>query len=304
MHLRSLWWVLLPAVGLAELAGQFVVTQRAPRPEAYRELGPLISKLRRNEELVVMAPRWAEPLVRRELGNAMPVEQLARPDETLFASAIEISALGATSPELSQWPVTNEARVGDFTVRVRKNPSPARPLFSFVDAVEQGRAQVLDAGSSERTCPFTARARVSAGSLPSPPTFPARRFQCRGGEFFFVGVTVIDDQDYRPRRCIWAHPPAEGSRVVRFERVPLGRTIYGYTALPWLIMRDGLGTPVQLAVRVGERVVGRVEHRDTEGWSHFEFPTGAEPGALGDVTFEVQSERPDYRHFCFYADTR
>jgi hypothetical protein len=307
--MRAAWLALtVPALGLLELAAHFAFARRAPTLDEWRGVRGSVAELRGSQGLVVVAPHWAEPLARHAFGDElMPLDEVARPDESGFARAVEVSLLGRSAPELAGWRSVEERRAGRFRLRVLENPSPVRVLFDFVEHVAPPHLSAFharEAGGERQPCAWNPRARVSNGGLGGNPTFPARRFECPGGEYFFVGVTVIDDQhEYRPRRCIWAHPPEHGSLLLRFAAVPLGAVVRGHAGLPWLIHRDGSGTPVELRVRVGGREIGRVLHHDVEGWKRFELPTGA-AGRREDVELEVSSERAAHRHFCFQADTR
>jgi hypothetical protein len=302
MSRARLLWLGVPAAGVLELALSFFFSHRAPRVEEWPALREPVAALRQHGELVVVAPEWAEPLARQALGDElMPLRDLARPDESAYARAIEISAMGKESPELAGWKAESERRVGRFTVRVRDNPHPETVAFDFVDQLSPEHVRV-EAGT--RPCPFRTNAPLSSGGLGGNPTFPARRFACPSGESFFVGVTVIDDDhEYRPRRCIWAHPTPDGPMRIHYRDVPLGAVIRGYGALPWLIFRDGAGAPVELEIRVDGASIGSFVHRDTDGWSGFSFPTG-HAGETHDVDFEVRAAEIKDRHFCFQADTR
>src|SRR5690606_31423582 len=112
-----------------------------------------------------------------------------------------------------------------------------------------------------------------------------------GQDWSFVGVTVIEDQGYRPRRCIWAHPASRGTLEIHFEAVTLGTTLRGYGGLPWLFEREWHGTPIELEVLVGGESVGTWEHRDGEGWKRFELSTAAFAGKQLPVDFRVRSRR-------------
>ncbi len=118
--------------------------------------------------------------------------------------------------------------------------------------------------------------------------FPRERYACSGGPAYFVGVTIIDDQDYRPRRCIFAHPTVGGSLRLTFADVPLGKVIRGHAGLSYFLARDGLGTPVELSAFAGDRELGRHEHHDEWGWREFEFSTGDFAGTTQDVDFEIE----------------
>ncbi|HMJ10585.1 MAG TPA: hypothetical protein VK524_04215 [Polyangiaceae bacterium] len=304
---RWVWvWVLVPLLGAAELVAYWVFAGRAPRPDAWKEAREQVLPLRRRSELLVVAPSWAEPLARQAFGEElMPLADVARPDASGRTRAIEVSILGQRADEVAGWRETSRKRHGAFEFRVLENPKPVQVRFDFVEGLAPERARVTELlPGGERECAWNARAPISSGSLPSPPTFPARRFQCQGGDYFFVGVTVIDDENYRPRRCIWAHPTGPHALRIRFAQVTLGSTVRGYGMFPWLILRDSMGTPLQLHVAIAGQRIGTFVYRDGQGWTGFEFPTGKYRGQRADVDFEVSSENIHNRHFCFQADTR
>jgi hypothetical protein len=298
-------WLVIPVAGLGELAAHFYFARRAPTPGEWQGARSALVELKKPGDLVVIAPDWGDPLARMAFGEElMPLRDVARADESAYARAVEVSVLGRDAPELAGWRITDQRTSGRFRFRVFENPAPARVSFDFVERLGPNGVRVVEkTAAAELDCAWNPKARVETGSLPGPPTFPPQRFACQGGQQFFVGVTIIDDQRYRPRRCIWAHPTPHGPLVIRFDAVPLGASIRGHAGLPWLIMRDGLGPPVELEVRAGGRSLGTFVHRDQDGWSGFEFPTG-QPGAIAAVEFEVRSTSTRERHFCFHADTR
>lgn len=301
---RAALWLALPAVGLLELAGHFYFRNQAPSLEQWREVAPEVARLREARELVVVSPRWAEPLARHALGDEqMPLADVARADATAHSRAIEVGILGTRSEELGGWRVISEKQSDKFLLRVLENPTPARVQFDFIDGARPERASVFEVREGQRlSCPFTESARVSNGGLGGNPTFPARRFDCPSGEWFFVGQTVIDDQEFRPRRCLWAHPTPGGPLVLRYSQVPLGEVVRGYGGLPWLLFRDGIAGTVEVEVRVGDRSIG-VHTQRSAAWTPFSFATGA-AGSKADVEFEIRSENVADKHFCFQADTR
>ena len=216
-----------------------------------------------------------------------------------------MSILGQRAPELSRWRTLEEKQAGRFHFRVLDNPAPAKVLYNFVDHVDPRDADAhQQIGPTRRDCPWNPHARRSDGDLLGHVAFPGRRFECGQSDEMFVGVTIIDDQNYRGRRCIWAHPPGGGPTVVRFKHVPIGHTLHGYGGLSWFLTRDGAGTPIELTVKIDGQSIGTVVHRDVEGWKGFDLPTGAHAGHTADVEFEVRSDNPEQRGFCFYADSR
>lgn len=295
----------LPLVGVIELVAHLYFARRAPSFDAWAELREPVRSLRAPGDLIVVAPPWADPLVRRALGDElMPVRDLARPDITRYASALEISIFGQSSPELAGFREVAREQRGKFLLRRLENPSPARVVFDFTDHIRPPFADVRGTDPPV-ACPWNPRATIQAGGLGGHPTFPAERFECPSGVFFNVGVTVIADQDYRARRCIWSHPLARGEIVTRFRGVPLGRSIRGHGGMYWPIERELAGAPITLTVRVDGDVIGAYTHVDGDGWSLFDLPLGAHAGAASaEVEFAVTTTNYNHRHFCFEADTR
>jgi hypothetical protein len=307
MNWTRFLWLLVPVLGLIELVAHYAFAHRAPTQEEWLGVRESVAALRQNGELVVVAPRWADPLARRAFGESlMPLRDVARPDETGYPRALEVSALGARAPELVDWRVIEERTSGSFRLRLLENPTPVRVQFDFVEALGPERVKVFERVSAQtRECPFNPQARRDTGYLGGPPAFPGRRFTCSGGDWFFVGATVIDDPEYRPRRCIWAQPVPNGATLVRFAQVPLGAKIRGHAGVPWLILRDARGAPIELEVRVAGRSIGTHVYREDHRFEPFEFGTGGHAGKVADVEFEIRSSvGGGERQFCFHADTR
>ncbi len=308
---RFAWWLarygalLLALAGLAELLAHFYFSQRAPRQPEYDGLVAAVDGLRGAGELVVVAPAWAEPMVRKALGDErMPLSDLGRPDVDGYAAAVEISILGQEAGELSGWQEQQQQSHGRFRLRRLTNPTPRPVKLDFVTALSP-QTRVFMSRAPSKPCRWWPKAPLRAGGLGGHPTFPAQRFVCPGSAFLNVGVTVIADQDFRPRRCLWAHPPASGALVIRYPKVDLAETIVGHGGMYWIIERTRKGAPVELLVKVDGELVGRATHADGDGWSPFSFALGQHAGKRGaSVSFSISS--PDYRHrhFCFEARTR
>ena len=298
-------WLIVPALGLGELGAHVWLSRRAPRVEEWQDLAAPVRRLKRPADLLVVAPLWAEPIARHAFGDGpFPLEQLGRADASTFARAVEVSALGAHSDETRGWRVVSEEPHGRFTLRVLENPAPIVPRYRFIEHVLPSDLDVaVVEGESETPCPFTDRARVSTGGLHGHVAFPRERFQCPGGEASFVGVTVIDDQNYLPRRCIWTHVPPRGKLRLRFARVPLATKIRAWAGVSYFLYRDGTVPPASIAFRADGRALGEHEHRDEWGFRGFSFDT---PGAFErttDLDVEVSSEAPG-RDLCFVAESR
>lgn len=305
MKLLSWAFLAVPLAGVVELAAHLWLARRPPSFDDWYGVTDAVRAMKQPGDLVVIAPAWADPAARRALGDdLMPLRDVARPDVTRYAHAVEVSILGERSPEVAGFREVDRREVGRFVLRRLDNPAPAHVVYDFVDHLDPA---VVDVRGTEppAACRWNPRAAVVAGGLGGHPTFPATRFECPGGVFFNVGVTVIADEDFRPRRCLWSHPFARGEIVTRYRDVPLGRVIRGHGGMYWIIEREKKGAPITLTVRVDGDVVGRVVHRDGDGWASFELPLGAHAGAAAaTVEFAVSSPRYRDRHFCFEADTR
>jgi hypothetical protein len=305
MVLRTLAWLCVPLAGLVELGGHFYFSTRAPKVEDWVRSKHAVGALRHEGDLIVVAPDWAEPNARLAFGDPwFPLAAVARPDETAYARAVEIGIVGASAPELRGWKLVEQRREGKFTYRVLENPRPAKVLFDFVDHVPEATVADINAAGAAAPCHWNPKAARAAGGLHGDPAFPSQRHECAGGSGRFVGVTVIEDEKWRGRRCIWAMPPNRGALSIRYSAVTLGPVVRGYAALPQWVEREKRGAPVEMEVLVAGETVGKYVHRDGDGWKPFSFSTGAHAGSAGDVEFQVSSSRPHDRQFCFQADTR
>jgi hypothetical protein len=297
--------VVIACLGLLELGFQLHFSRAAPGIDSWKALKAEVAGLLAPGTLVVVAPEWAEPNARLALGSElMPLGHVARPDESGFERALEISILGERAPALKGWRLEAERRSGGFVLRSLLNPNVVPVSYDFLAHLEPPSAsvRVLRDGAPE-PCPW-GNAKVSNGDLGGHPTYPRRRFSCRGAEWSMVGATVIEDQNYRPRQCIWAHPSNVGTLEIHFDAVPLGAVISGYGGLPYLFEREWHGTPVELDVLVAGQLIGTFKHTDGEGWKRFELDTSAFAGRSEPVDFRVRSRSIKERQFCFQASVR
>jgi len=301
-------WLLLASsalVGALELAGQLYFSRAAPRLRDWMALRPMVEQLAAGGMLIVITPRWAEPNARLAFGDElMPLRHVARAEDSGFERALEVAISGQSADERRGWQLESELRSGRFRLRRWHNPSAEKPLYDFLAHVEPPALSVaIEDGTRVGDCSF-GPARVSNGDLFGHPTFPSPRYSCSNNEWQFVAPTVIEDQSYEPRRCIWAHPPSHGTLRLRFAAVPIGAKIRGHGGLPYFFEREEHGADIELELRVGAEFVGKYRHTDGEGWKEFEFSTQQFAGQIQPVEFRVHTARASRREFCFQAETR
>jgi hypothetical protein len=297
---------LLPIVALGEVVAQEYFRRRAPTEQDWALLEPKVKALYRPGTWVTVAPDWAEPLLRFHLGETyFPIEVLARSDDDGLSRAIVVSFFGQTNNALWRWERKQSENVGPFTVTWFENPHPEPAKYRLIEHIAPASLEVFDGVSGDpKVCAYTSQARVSTGGLGGNPTLPASRFVCPAGEPYGVAVTTIDDEHFRPRRCIFAHPSPNGPLTLLFHDVPLGKKIVGHAGLPWLISRDGVGSPIELTVNLDGERLGRHVVIDQKGYERFEWETRARDNRLVDLEIVITTERAQNRRLCFTLETR
>jgi hypothetical protein len=295
------FWLLLPGLGVAELAAHVWFASRAPRAEEWRDLARAVNAVKRSGEPVVVAPEWAEPFAREAFGDrAFPLDELARSDDAAVRRVFEVSALGARYTATQSWRTVSETRSGRFTLRVLENPAPLRVRYRFSEHVNPRELAVaLVAGARVVPCEYSQHALVFAGGLHGEVAFPRERFVCPGMASAFVGVTIIDDQGYRPRRCIWAAPPPGVTLRLTFSGVPFGPALRGFGGLSYFLFRDSDAPPITLDLATEGAALGSYVHEDAWGWHSFRIGTEALAGRTGTLELSVHAGPASQRDFCF-----
>ncbi len=303
----------VPAIGLIELGAHVVQTRSVVRDGDWKAAREYVASQAKAEDLVTFAPGWVDPIGRQQFGPEIAtVEREARPDETRFARAFDVSIRGARSPALSTWAHAGERRFGDVTVTTLENPAPAHVLDDLVSLANPQRMRASRIEGERETPCTSSRESVASGGLGFGPALPAERFTCPGGGF--VAVSVVADHLSRPHRCIYAPPPGgKGLLRLRFSSVRIGRTLHGHHGLYVEAERNQRGAPVTITFKVGNVLVGSVVHQDGDGWKPFEFDTSEvatdpQDGDAGerraDLVAEIAAPNAERRMYCFEADTR
>jgi hypothetical protein len=298
----------IPLLGVVELLLAITFSHRAPTEPEWGAARSRVAELRKQADAIVIAPWWSEPYARKAFGDELlPLRDVARPDATRYKKLVEVSAVGQHLAEVSDWRVLSDEALGSsLRARVLENPQPVTLTTDFVDRIEEGRAEALHRFSNrDDVCTFRTNEPIVAPGLFGHPAMPARRFVCGNQPWLSVGVTVQDDLDFHARRCIWSHPPAGGSVVVRFPDTTLGSVIHGHMGIHATVEREKRGAPIELDVSVDGDVVGHARHEDGEGWALFVAPLGAHANEKNArVEFTFRTADANERHLCWEADSR
>ena len=86
-----------------------------------------------DQDLIVAAPAWADPVLRLRLGDLIPPKMAGRLDHQRFSRVWELSQRGAEAPEADGARVKAERRFGRLRVRLLRTPSRWPPTYDFVD---------------------------------------------------------------------------------------------------------------------------------------------------------------------------
>jgi hypothetical protein len=294
-------------VAVVETVGHFTIQARVvPDGDWQAAAGHLRQANLSPTDALLLAPDWVSPVARVALGDLMTEQRAAYSDLAGFTRAFELSARGRRHPALTGLDATEVTRVGMLTVReYALGPSPV--LYDLTDHLEHASVS-LHRRDEVLPCPWRT-GRLGRGGLGAGPLMPAARFECDPRHpWVFVGRTINEDLDLRPRRCVWQHPPEAGSRVVTtFEDVPLGARLVLHAGLYYEHERMREHPPFELRVYVDGAEVAHMTHRDGDGWKRLEAETGA-AGARADrrgqVQIEVEAQDPHLRSVCWAADIR
>ncbi len=294
----------VPLVAVIELLAHAFQVATTASPRQWDAVKPVVEKLARPNDLIVIAPPWADPLGREHLGpQLMTVERVAHADMTRFARAVEVSLGGGARHEVHGWPMVDKQSVGPFVVRVRSNPHFVPVIDDLMAHVHAGAMSVerVDGGHLQ-DCAYSHGSFGSTAFL-FGPALPADGFRCAAGAP--VGITIMPVLDYTPRRCLLAEPLGGASILrIRLPDVAFGKSLQGHHGIFVDMERTLDGAPVTLVVRGPHGVLGEVVHHDGDGWKPFDLSTDDLSGTRGELVFDVTAASAANRVYCFEASTR
>lgn len=147
--MRRLLAVLVALGGLVEVGAQAIIGWRVPSEADWKAAAAHVRSRLQPGDGIVFAPSWADPIGRLHLGDAVPVEEAARPDRSRQARIWEVSIRGAEHPEA----VGRVAEVRVFgRVRVRRVERRAAFVLYDFSASAPDRVRVAEIGFLPTTC--------------------------------------------------------------------------------------------------------------------------------------------------------
>jgi hypothetical protein len=271
-------------LALGETVAAVVAPLRAPDEADWRAAAKWVTADHQDQDLIVAAPAWADPVLRMVLGDLIPPKMAGRLDHQRFSRVWELSQRGAEAPESEGARVKAERRFGGLRVRLLERQALA-PTYDFVDnwanarvfRVEHGRPIPCEATPGKHQCPDIAH------------NFVQRRILEMGGQL---------------HQALYAQPVGGATVAIEYPGVLIGRELAVGAGLHNVWERKkGAGT-VWLRVLIDGKEVGRFESGNRTGWQVVRMDTRAQAGRSGLVRFEISSQKPFARHFGFAAEAR
>jgi hypothetical protein len=298
-----LWWAVV-AIGLVEVLGQLVIEARvAPRDEWTQALASVREQWHEHDAVIV-APRWADPLLREAAGDLVDREMAGHSDLAAYDRLWVVSIRGHRSDEAPEGAPELTEDFGRVRVERWDLPTPS-VLYDFVAHV--GEAQVTRrANGEDLPCRTLTSMGSTQGGLSNGPIEGAPRHLCDPSQpWLWVGATTTMDLDLRGRHCVSQHAQGSDPITTSYDDVPLGRSIVLYGGIWWERERWRNGGDVEVVVRLDGEEIGRVTHHDGDGWKRMEASVPeARVGTRGRVSIDVMAADPMFRAFCWAGSSR
>ena len=274
---------LILLLALVETVNAVVAPSRAPSEKDWVAAAAKVRAGFRLGDLIVAAPAWADPLMRAQLGDLVPVEVAGRMDAARYARIWEISQRGARATDTTGATAAESSRYGALTVK-RWEKQPAKMTYDFVAEWRKASVSIVNADGTEVPC-----------------TMAANRWQCMGGAW--VGPELLEiDTTLRNGLGI---EPIEGKRLVlEFSDVESASELVVGTGLHNVWLRKSGEGKVRTRVLADDHEMNTIETTSSSGWSLHRFGTSAAAGKSTKWRFEITVDNAHARHLGFAAEAR
>jgi hypothetical protein len=270
------------ALALVESVNAVVAPLRAPEEGDWQWASATVRAGFHPGDLIVAAPAWADPVMRQQLGDLVPMAVAGRMDAARYERVWEISQRGARAAETTGGTLAQSSKHRVLTVKLWEKKA-AQVTFDFLS--EWRRAELS----------------VVSPSGDSPCAVGADRFVCMGGASLKPELLEIDTT---LRNGLGLDPVERATVVLTYSAVPLGRELAVAGGLHNVWLRKAGDGKVHLRVLVDGREVGALDGTSQGGWALRHFDTSAWSGKTGTVRFEITVDKAQSRHFGFAAEAR
>jgi hypothetical protein len=297
---RRPWITAVPAVLLVVVALWEIVATRCQATNVvsdaeWEDAARIVRAGYKPGDLIVVAPKWADPVGRLHLGDLIPLEMAGRMDADRYARIWELSIRGAGAPEVAGLAPVEE-HAGPVTVRRFERKAPAIVSELAAQPADRGvRVDLFEVAFEPHRCIL----------VPTQPIRPYLDALLANIDRLPPGKVRVFDAVLPELGQARLRPPAErtGTRIT-FRDVPLGTELVGYVGIADVFTRREDRAPVTLDVAVGGKTTSAVAPIDR--WVRWSLPTA--PGT-GDVTVTIKWEaRPGEvwgnKQVCFAAEAR
>ncbi len=298
--------ILVIALAFTEVLGHFIELSRVPTSADYSAAFAYIRREWRQGDAISSAPLWNDPNVRAAAGDLIDDRMAGRSDLDAYARLWQVSIRGARADDAPHQAPTLARAFGEIRVERWELPPP-RVIYDFTDHVASAHALRRDGDAPETECQAIASRGSAPGGLSAGPQTTEHHFECGSyaEPWLWVGATVNEDLELRPRRSVYQHPVEGGTIALAFDDVPLGDSIVVYSGLWWEFERTRDGSPITLVIRLDGDEIGRGVHRDGDGWARMEAEIpDARRGSHGTLRFEVTAEGAYHRSYSWQATMR
>ncbi len=297
-------WKALALLGLLALpvleVGSHVVARAAvPADADWREAAAFVRAQLAARDLITSAPSWTDPLLRSVLGERIDLAMAGRSDTAPFERIWSLSIRGARPKDAPAQDPAFEQRFGGVTVQ-RWDLGRSNVVLDLTEQIAS-RALSMDVSHGSAACTWQKLRPARGGGLGYGVLPPVERAQCGGGGAPWVAPVVLEDLSLAPRRCIFQPPGVGAPMRVVLRDVALRERLVFYGGLYYEHERMRQGTPISITLRAGEREIGRMVHRDGEGWKRLDLATTE---GRADLAIEVSSTTQRQRGFCWSATVR
>lgn len=270
-------------LALVETVNAFVAPTWAPIEKDWSAAAAKVRARFQPGDLIVAAPAWADPLMRQQLGDLVPLPVAGRMDAARYARVWEISQRGARAEDTAGARVVESSRHGALTVKRWEKPA-AKVTFDFLAEWHRASVSIVNADGTEVPC-----------------TMGPTRWQCVGGASLGPELLEIDTTH---RNGLGVDPVEGRTLALEYRDVQLASELVVALGLHNVWLRKSGDGKVRVRVLRDGHDMGTLEATSASGWSIRRFDTSPLQGTPVRWRFEITVDRAHGRHLGFAAEAR